>query len=226
MLSWLNKKKSAVESDLRDTLFGDLPLSVLTKQNHADATEPWSLFEKADKSLETNDEPKAIEALISITKTPGFESRIYLQAWHFLRKLGVTPPHDLVRKVYGTIVEVMLEQGPDVVAAYADHSARYLNFSGSAIIWDNPDDSMSQQIDGILSAGKHIINNIEPWNGKRPSSPSRGFSRINILTPGGIYIIQDSFDDLVKNEMSNAVITAAAGIIHDLMGKSAEKHKY
>ena len=69
---------------------------------------------------------------------------------------------DKAKDVYGVIVEVSMKQGLDIVAAYADHSARYFNYSGAAVIWENPDDSLREEIENLLNAGKKIIHNIGP----------------------------------------------------------------
>ena len=42
--------------------------------------------------------------------------------------------------------------GLDTLAAYEDLSARYLNFSGAAVIWDHPDNSLDSETRGLMQA--------------------------------------------------------------------------
>ncbi len=67
---------------------------------------------------------------------PGLESRHYLQAWHFLRAAGIQPPEQWAQFVLGVVVEVGMPGGADLVAAYADGSARFYSHAGGGVVWD------------------------------------------------------------------------------------------
>lgn len=140
MFNWKKNKVKSSGSVLRETLFGDMPISSWTGNNSTD--KPWTDFQEAKKFIESDNKKRAIQVLEKITETPDLESRHYLQAWHFLRSLGMHPPEDIAKEVYGVLVEVNMQQGIDIVAAYADQSACYLNFSGTAVIWEHPDNSL------------------------------------------------------------------------------------
>ena len=127
------------QPNIRETLFGDMPISAWVVPDQSNRGEPWSSFSRARDLLESGREQQAVEQLQEITQMDGVESRQVLQAWHFLRQLGVTPPQNVAKLVYGVVVEVGMEEGLDIVAAYADHSARYINYSGAAIIWEHPE---------------------------------------------------------------------------------------
>ncbi|MEO6637754.1 MAG: hypothetical protein ABIN25_05730 [Ginsengibacter sp.] len=68
-----------------DMLFGDLPISYWGTVDSEE--EPWTLFKKVKESMDNDDNATAIDILEEITYTPGFESRQYLQAYHFLKEL-------------------------------------------------------------------------------------------------------------------------------------------
>jgi hypothetical protein len=118
---------------------------------------------------------------------PGLESRQYLQAWHVLREQGVRPPAETAKHVYGAVVEVALPDGLDVLAAYADGSARYLNWSGAAIVWEAPDPRFQPHIEAVLRAGAAIAQRIGPWEDPRRGPPPTGHIRLNLLTPSGLH---------------------------------------
>jgi hypothetical protein len=205
---------------IRDTLFGDMPISAWNGANSRN--EPWISFQRVENDLELEKTQMAIEELVKITKTPGLESRHYVQAWHFLKQLGVKPPDTRAKEVYGVVVEVSMEQGLDIVAAYADHSARYYNYSGAAVIWENPDGSLMKEIENLLNAGKNIIHQIGPWEEKRPGAPPEGQARVSMLTPSGLHFGQAPLEALANDEMGGPIIKAATDLMQALIRKSEE----
>jgi hypothetical protein len=205
---------------IRDTLFGDMPISAWNGANSRN--EPWISFQRVENDLELEKTQMAIEELEKITKTPGLESRHYVQAWHFLKQLGVKPPDTKAKEVYGVVVEVSMEQGLDIVAAYADHSARYYNYSGAAVIWENPDGSLMKEIENLLNAGKNIIHQIGPWEEKRPGAPPEGQARVSMLTPSGLHFGQAPLEALANDEMGGPIIKAATDLMQALIRKSEE----
>ena len=220
MLNWLKKKSENNNSAIRDTLFGDMPISAWTGNNTSD--EPWVSFQEVEKYLESANTQMATQILSKINETPNLESRHYIQAWHFLRSLGINPPDDKAKEVYGVIVEVTLKQGLDIVAAYADLSAVYVNYSGAAVIWENPDDSLNEEIKNLLDAGKNIIHNIGPWEKERPEVPPKGQARISMLTPSGLHFGQAPLNALVNDAMGGPIIKAATDLMQALINKSGE----
>lgn len=224
MFNWLEKKKGDGQSNIRDTLFGDMPLAEWARQNQPDPGEPWSWFIKARRYLEAGDKHLAIEELKKVIEMPGLEARHYLQAWHFLRQLGVTPPDDKAKDVYGVVVEYTLTQGGDIVAAYTDHTARYFNYSGIAIIWETSTDSLiNTLIDDLLQAGQSIIHHLGSWKDVRPSAPSRGNARVNMLTPSGLHFGQASLDVLAKDAIAGPIIAAATRLMQALIARNVSK---
>src|SRR5262245_26900215 len=184
MWPWSTKKPPPAPGvSLRETLFGDMPLSALTANASA---EPLASFARVAERLERGDQGGAIDVLRSIAATPGLESRIYLQAWCSLRKLGVEPPPEDATRLLGVVVDVPMNGGLDVLAAYTDHRARYLNFSGSAILWEAPDARLDGRIDALLAEGRKLVQRVGVWQGDRPPLAA-GRGRISMLTPSGLH---------------------------------------
>ena len=214
------KKKGSNSPAIRETLFGDMPISAWTG-NHA-ADEPWVSFQEVEKHLESDQTQAAAQLLKKIIETPHLESRHYLQAWHFLRSLGVNPPEETAKQVYGVIVEVAMPQGVDIVAAYADGTARYFNFGGAAIIWEHPDESLDEAVNTLLGAGQAIVYNIGPWENERPGVPSQGQARVNMLTPSGLHFGQAPLNALANDAMGGPVIQAALDLMQALIRKRGD----
>src|SRR6059058_3340843 len=119
-------------------------------------SEPWISFRRAKDEIDSGVGKNAIAVFNSILATPQLESRHYLQAWHFLRDLNVHPAKEREKDLLGVVVEVGMPKGLDLLAAYADHNARYYNFSGAAVIWERPNDLLDAQIDDLLLSAKTI----------------------------------------------------------------------
>ncbi len=207
------------QQDIRDVLFGDVPIKQWAGEKTPNTQEPWLSFQKARDLLDSKRTDEATAVFERILAMPGLESRHYLQARHFLRQAGVQPDSSTAKQVLGVVVEVALREGLDIVAAYADGTARYFNYSGAAVIWEAPDDSLQSEIENLLSAGKTVVKEIGPWEDPRPTAPPEGQVRINMLTPSGLHFGQAPFDILAGDPLGGPVIAAAA----ELMKKMVEK---
>jgi len=181
-----------------------------------DETSPWHHFAAAYQ-VATTDTAAAESRLRQILALPNLESRTFLQTWHCLRTLGVSPDALLGRKVCGIVVEVGLDVGLDALAAYEDHSARYFNHSGATVIWDVNTEEMNACIDPYLEVAKAVGENTAPFDQQHPAVPGNGNMLINILTPNGIHIGMGSMNALQRDPMGSAVIQTALTLMQALM---------
>ncbi len=198
---------------MRDTLFGDKPLDQWPPEAAAAEAEPWASFVKARAAIERNNQAEAIQLWQQIAAMPDLEARHYLQAWHFLRQNGVQPPDDQAKTVYGVVVEVSMPKGLDLLAAYQDGSARYYNFSGAAVIWEHPNDSLDEAINALLAAGRAVVDMIGLWEGARPPAPTGGAARLNMLTPGGLYFGQGPMHMLSADPKGKLLLGTATSLM-------------
>ena len=224
MVWWFRKRSDSTStSPLHDSLFGDLPLSAWPVEGApASLTgEPWVSFARVEAEIKGGNEEHARDALKTIVAMPGLESRHYLEAWHHLRLLGILPEVGESKRILGVVFEVPVGGGWDVLAAYADHSARYLNHSGAAIIWDHPDERFDAHTDAVLRAAQALVSRIGPWEGQRPPlSPER--ARLSLLTPSGLHFGQAPFDALAQDPISAPVVAAATKLLTDLTNMAAK----
>jgi hypothetical protein len=203
---------------MRDTLFGDTtPWPPATVTAASLAAEPWRSFVRANELQEAGNREGAIEVLLRIAETPSLESRIQLQAWHLLRGLGVKPSAEIAKNVLGVVIEVGMPKGLDLLAAYADHHARYWNFSGAGIVWEHPNSSFDDLIDRVLAAGAAIAKRIGPWEEPRRPAPAKGVARLNMLTPSGLHFGEGPLEHLVKDPMASPLLTAGTQLMQALI---------
>jgi hypothetical protein len=113
------------------------------------------------------------------------EARLRLWAWHNLRALGKYPAPDLARQVLGVVIEVPFEDRADVLAAYADGSARYINHQGGMIVWDRLDEVITPLVIQVIREAQPMGEQQEERS-EDPVLPDQ--VRLTVLTPGGMYI--------------------------------------
>ncbi len=208
---------------IRDLLFGDLSLGqiALLAGNAATGRSPWVHFAIAQQRQQQGDTFGAIVELEKVLDMERLESRVYLQVWHCLRQLGSFPPADAANEIKGVVFEVALQEGLDIVAAYADHTARYFNYSGATVVWDIADPEMDKLIDKLLSLGQEIIPHIDLWDEPRPPAPPAGSVRISLLTHGGMYLGEAPFEVIAQDALVSQTLHGAI----DLMKALIERQK-
>lgn len=204
---------------IRETLFGDLPLNQWPVRSNASNEFPWGAFLSARLRRDSGAEAEAVSEWRSIIAHPGLESRHYLQAWHFLRQHGQQPGPDIAKQVLGVVIEVAMAEGLDLLAAYADCSARYYNYSGAGVVWEHPDTSLNAAIGQLLVAGSQVVARIGPWDDNRPDVPPIGHARMSFLTPSGLHFGQGPMDLLACDPIGGHVIQLGTKLMQMLIAK-------
>jgi len=202
---------------MRDLLFGDAALEAWPPRDMDEG--PFGEFTRARALLRSRDLAGATECWRRIAATPDLESRHYLQAWTFLRAHGQPPPAADAKRVLGIVVEVAMPEGLDLLAAYHDHSARYLNYSGAGVVWEHPDTSLDPQIDIVLNHAAAVAARIGPWTGDRPPPPAPNHVRLNLLTPSGLHFGEAPVDVMSRDPLGGALFAASAALMQALIAK-------
>ena len=107
-----------------------------------------------------------------------------------------------------------VRKGHDLLTAYRDGSARYLNYSGKAVIWEDHSDARIQAaITGWLTAGQVIADAIGVWD--QPALPplQAGHARLMMLTPGGHRFGQAPVAALSQDPKAGPFLTAATSVL-------------
>lgn len=201
------KPSKSLGEEMRDTLYGDLA----EWGKPGDTNPPWSLFAQAQQAIKQRNTPQAIQLWQQVLAHPNLESRHYLQAWKFLRDHNANPPTELAKLVYGVVVEVAMEQGLDVLAAYKDGTVRFYHFSGSALVWEHPDNRLDDATARLLDAGQTVALLIGPWDnpGAHPPPPPTGQARLSMLTPSGLHFGQGPIEGLRADPMGRNLFDSA-----------------
>jgi hypothetical protein len=207
------------QDSIRDTLYGDMPLTDWPSDGSANGF-PWDSFAEARQKSDDGDSAGAIELWQQIAASPELESRHTLQAWHFLSANGVQPPADIAKSVLGVVFEVSLPEGLDLLAAYRDHSARYYNQGGGGVVWEHADESLDELIDQLISTGQAVADRIGPWKGERLSAPTGDLMRMSFLTPSGLHFGQAPMDQLSGDPLAGPVIAAGIELMQAMIEKA------
>lgn len=209
---------------MREMLFCDSPLDDWRpRDGGGEEDEPWASFARARACVDNADSAGAIAALEHVARGD-FEARQRLQAWHNLRGLGVQPTGDEAKQVGGVVLDVHLDAGLDTLAAFADHSARYFNHAGSAIVWETSDPEVDEIIDELFEISTVIVHQIGPWNNARPAAPPPGEARISILTPAGLHFGQAPMRALSGDPMGGAALSVGARLMQTLIKRAQAGH--
>lgn len=217
-----NNPPQSVPYKMRDTLYGDAPLDQWPPASSGQTAEPWASFIQAREAVARGNQAEAVAIWQRITHMPDLESRHYVQAWHFLRQADIQPPADQAKVVYGVVIEVGMPQGLDVLAAYLDGTARYYNYSGAAVIWEKPDDSLAPDINALLEAGRQVAALIGPWDQARPPAPDRDVARLSMLTPSGLHFGQGPMQMLGQDPKGRMLLVAGSTLMQKLTQRAMD----
>jgi hypothetical protein len=151
----------------------------------------WVMLAAAYLSLRQNLPEEAKRWLRAVTLIAS-DTIVQLWAWHNLRKLGVEPSKDLAKKIMGIIVEVPNEGGEDVLASYADGTARFLSHAGAMIILED----FHEQITPLIFEGLKMAHVSGELVEQHPMvTVPEGEVRLSILTPAGIFVWEGEPED-------------------------------
>lgn len=210
----------AAPSSLRDTLFGDCPLAAWGKDASG---EPWDRFQAARQCVSRGDNAGAVQALMGILGLREVDSRHTLQAWDALRGLGVMPGAPEAKRVLGVVVEVPMDGGLDVLAAYEDNTARFIHHAGSIIVVDAPVPAVTSAIAQLLNASRRVVAVIGPHDGPRPPAPSGDMVRLSFLTPSGLHFGQGPMAVFFRDGMAGPVLGAATALMQQMLALSGNE---
>jgi len=70
LFDWRKEKPKPVTTEIRETLFGDMPLSRWASFSTQTTSEPWASFERTRRFIESRDTQSATAALQGILEIP------------------------------------------------------------------------------------------------------------------------------------------------------------
>ena len=179
---------------------------------------PWVLLAAAYVKLRMNEAAEAGRLLRAVTLISS-EARLRLWAWHNLRALGKYPSPDLARQVLGVVIEVPYEDRADVLAAYADGSARYINHQGGMIVWDRLDEVITPLVMNVIRMTQPVGSETEERS-EDPVLPDQ--VRLSVLTPGGMYMWEGAPAD---NPEMGGIFAGMAELLRALVQIAMEQRR-
>jgi hypothetical protein len=160
------------------------------------------------------------ESLTKLALDDGAESRIRALALRSLRSLGALPAAAL--PLLGVVVEVGLDGGLDVLAAYADGRARYLNHAGPMSLIEGGTVAATE-IAAVLGAARPVAAAIGPWTGVRRPPPGRGIARLSFLVGDELEFGEAPIEVLARDRLAGPLFAAAARLLAVLAGLAAKR---
>jgi hypothetical protein len=172
--------------------------------NENPSVHPWNvLFEESSDAQ--------LNKLITDNKT---ESRVKILAYHKLKQK--TDKKDLL----GVIIEVSQPEGLDVLAAYSDGSARYINYSEKMIVWETATEESEQLIKKLFESSKNVVSQIGPWEDQRLKFPKKGNARLTFLVSDQLYFGEAPMNVLSTDPMGGSVLNDGAMLMQYLIGQT------
>jgi len=151
-----------------------------------------------------------VSALLRIADDKEHDGRVRALAYNRLRMLGETPPS---KKLLGTIVEVPLDGGLDVLAAFSDGGVRYLNHAGKVAVFEGADGPVGPLAFELLAAAQPVVDQIGPWEEQRLPPPKPGNVRLSFLVSDGLYFGEGPFAVLQQDGMAGPILSKAIQLL-------------
>lgn len=150
------------------------------------------------------------DALRGIAEDTAQESRLRVLAYNRLRaKKEAVPPG----KLLGVIVEVALDEGLDVLAAFPDGRVRYINHSGRMSVFEASPPEVDAAVRRLLAASEPAVSRIGPWDRARLPPPSRGMIRMTFLVSDGLYFGEGPLEDMQREPMGGPIVAASLALL-------------
>lgn len=157
-----------------------------------------------------------IAALRALAEDQSQESRIRMLAYSRLRACNERVPE---KKLLGVIIEMSLDDGLDVLAAFEDGGARYMNHSEKMTVFETAPADIEIKIRKLLAASQTAVNQIGPWDQARLAPPQKENVRMTFLVSDGLYFGQGPIDFMEKEPMAAPIIAAGTELLVAIVNK-------
>lgn len=158
--------------------------------------------------------------LEKIATQPGTDPRLKVLAYNLLSATGHP---STCKELLAVIVEIGLEDGPDVLASFQNGTARYINQAGKVLIWETTDDARANKLkDELFERSREILEKIGPWNKARRPNPPRDYARISFLVSDGLYFGEAPTNSLFNDPLASPALNAATQLLQYLVEKSVK----
>jgi hypothetical protein len=165
-----------------------------------------------------NGQPSSVDPLFQqdcsaierLAKDINAESRVRILSCNWLRQRSLAVPPKVL---LGVVVEVALDGGLDVLAAYSDGRIRYINRAGRMTIFEAAHVPVSENAKSLLTASKNVVARLGPWGKPRLPPPGRGNARLTFLVSDGLYFGEGRFSDMQRDPIGGSIIQIATALL-------------
>ncbi|XZF15799.1 hypothetical protein ACTHGU_06660 [Chitinophagaceae bacterium MMS25-I14] len=192
-------------------LFCDRP-ELFRNDNPVELEYPWTVL------LAEQPDAKQLQQLADDTTQ---ESRTRIVAFNQLYEMGIVPQQ---RELLGVIIEMGLSGGLDVLAAYTDGSARYINHSEKLLIWEASTPESDKLIDDLFAVSNEVIKSIGRWEPERRPRPATGSVRLSFLVSDGLAFGEGPIQAMQNDPRGAPVIAAATQLMVYLTEQALSKN--
>jgi hypothetical protein len=198
---------SGAANEIYNLLFCDNPA----------AFKPRARQDAADWQATLFAEPPDAASLSVLAGDTAQEGRVRYLAYARLRQLGKAVP---AKHLLGVIVEVPLEGGLDVLAAYSEGGVRYLNQTGSLSVFEGAT-PLQPYVQSLLAASEAIVARIGPWDQPRRPPPQSDSVRLTFLVSDGLYFGEGPWSAMQRDAMAGPVIQRATDLLQRVVQMAA-----
>jgi hypothetical protein len=161
-------------------------------------------------------------ALFALAEDERNESRVRALAYRRLRELEQPVP---ARKLLGTVIEVPLDNGLDVLAAYSDNRVRYINATGKISIIEGVTQEMQSSIRMLLQASQQIVSRIGPWDKPRLPPPAGDHIRLTFVVSDGLYFGEGPFAVLSQDALAGPLIQQGTHLLQQVVALATHQNR-
>jgi hypothetical protein len=122
-----------------------------------------------------------------------------------------------VERILGVIIEMPVNEGHDLLAAYEDGSARYLNYSGKALVYEAQVPEVQVAISNWITVAGSLVKAIGPWTDPELPALPPGHLRVLMLTPGGPSFGQGPAEAISSDALARGFIDAATTTLQAIL---------
>jgi hypothetical protein len=149
-------------------------------------------------------------AVRALAEDKNAESRVRLLAHHCLR---LHAQNALPQVLLGVVVEVALETGLDVLAAFTDGSVRYIHGSGKIAAFEGRNAALEPTVQRLFAASRDVVSRIGTWDKARLPPPPLGSVRLSFLASDGLHFGQGPMSVMQNDPLAGSVLRAASELL-------------
>ena len=105
------------------------------------------------------------------------------------------------------------DHGLDVLAAFADGSARYLNQTSKIVIFEGRGHPAEALALALVAAAQPVVDRIGPWDQARLPPPGPGRVRLSFVVSDGLYFGEAPFDAFWNDALAGPVLRKATELL-------------